>query len=252
MASLLFERIAHFHGNRPWGEVLDAGSGEHSIKWLASLPTQRLCAVTGDATMARNIKAALGNALRPQDSVVMGNWQNASLLAGEQFDTVLADYLLGAIEGFAPYWQDQLFSRLHTLTRERLYVTGLEPYVPFSAHTEAGQLVVEMGRFRDACLLLAGERPYREYPMEWACRSLRQAGFRIVATEHWPIRYAQPWLEGQLRMCRQRLLMLADRQLATAMQATLGQLEQRLRQFLHRHGSLAHGADYVIAADPLR
>jgi len=32
-------------------------------------------------------------------------------------------------------------------------------------------------RLRDACLLLAGERPYREYPADWVLRALRRSSF---------------------------------------------------------------------------
>ena len=57
------------------------------------------------------------------------------------FDTVLADYLLGAVEGFAPYWQGQLFGRLRPLVAKRLYVIGLQPYIHGRPDTAAGRIV---------------------------------------------------------------------------------------------------------------
>ena len=51
---------------------------------------------------------------------MLGNWVDPNLLKGAQYDTVLADYLLGAIEGFAPYYQPYLFKRLRPLTRKML------------------------------------------------------------------------------------------------------------------------------------
>jgi hypothetical protein len=37
--------------------------------------------------------------------IVIGNWQDPSFLHGEKYDTILADYLIGAIDGFSPYFQ---------------------------------------------------------------------------------------------------------------------------------------------------
>lgn len=37
--------------------------------------------------------------------MVIGNWQDENFLKDRVFDTVLADYLVGAIDGFAPYFQ---------------------------------------------------------------------------------------------------------------------------------------------------
>jgi hypothetical protein len=45
------------------------------------------------------------NRLRPDDSVVAGNWKDPKFLQGKIYDVVLADYLLGSIDGFAPYFQ---------------------------------------------------------------------------------------------------------------------------------------------------
>lgn len=51
------------------------------------------------------------------------------LLEGKKYDTILADYLVGAIDGFSPYFQDQIFERitLHLNPGGRLYVVGLQP-----------------------------------------------------------------------------------------------------------------------------
>lgn len=37
--------------------------------------------------------------------MVIGNWRDENFLKDRVFDTVLADYLVGAIDGFAPYFQ---------------------------------------------------------------------------------------------------------------------------------------------------
>lgn len=152
---------------------MDAGTGVKSLEWILTLPTERWTAITAAHRMADNARAAVGSGVRPQDRLLVGNWINDSLLTGETFDTVLVDYLVGAIEGFAPYWQDRVFERLRPLVAEhgRLYLIGLEPYVQFEPESPAGKIIWEIGRVRDACLLLAGERPYRSIRSIGRCDS---------------------------------------------------------------------------------
>lgn len=90
------------------------------MRWILQQDTQRWTDITGAPSMAAEVKREIGDRRREQDALIVGNWHDPSLLAGERFDYVLADYLLGAIEGFAPYWQDQLFKRLASLVRKRL------------------------------------------------------------------------------------------------------------------------------------
>lgn len=250
--SPLLRYIEHLHEGRPWGSVLDAGTGKKSLAWVSSLNSRRWVAVTGAASMAEQAAQAVEGRVRDSDRLIVGNWQDPDLLAGERFDTVLADYLLGAIEGFAPYWQDQLLPRLRSLTQPsgRLYLIGLQPYVPAQPSDEAGRLICEIGRLRDACLLLAGEQPYREYPMSWTLRQLEASGFRVAHERRFPIRYRARFVDGQLDMCVQRLRRLPDRHLATAMQQHVEQLRERALAAAQRMDGLRHGFDYVIAADP--
>ncbi|MFI0473786.1 class I SAM-dependent methyltransferase [Halomonas sp. HMF6819] len=250
MASVLFEHIEALHGEREWGDFLDAGTGVNSINWVSGLDTTRWTAVTGAGGMAQSVERAVQGKKREQDRLVLGNWQDPRFLADERFDTVLADYLLGAIDGFAPYWQDELFPRLCALTKKRLYLVGLEPYVPFDATTASGKLVVEIGRLRDACLLMAGERTYREYPSAWVERQLDRAGFEVVETKRFPIRYGKKFVEGQMKMCRQRMATIADRYLAQAMLKHVEDLERRALAHIEIDGGLSHGADYVMVAEP--
>lgn len=50
---------------------------------------------------------------------------------GVQFDVILADYLVGAMEGFTPFTQDTIFNRLKRHLRPHggeLFIIGQEPY----------------------------------------------------------------------------------------------------------------------------
>jgi len=204
----LFDAIDQLHGKRPWGRTLDAGTGVGSLAWLLSKPpnefTVPLVAVTASPVMRSDLVRqfplanaadapappaaatdvapaapsldasawALGAGVR----LVMGEWASGALLPNETFDTVVADYLVGAIDGFAPHLQDIVGSALilagrppsagtqhvescplsralvqvlenvaHRVRRNggKLYVTGMEPY-PDRAPSTGGQLVIEV------------------------------------------------------------------------------------------------------------
>jgi len=248
--SRLFRYIEELQGDRPWGSFLDAGTGTNSGRWVASLPTERWTAVSGAQGHAIQVRDAVEDARRPQDRIVLGNWADEALLEGERYDTVLADYLVGAIEGFAPYYQPYLFARLRKLTGGRLYVVGLEPYVSAEPDTPAGKMIWEIGRFRDACLTLVGERPYREYPAQWVADHLAVAGFRVLDARHFPIRYKARFVNSQIDMCASRLDRLADRALADALRHRGEQLRAQALAMVEANGGLQHGFDYVVTAEP--
>lgn len=245
-----FRFIEDLQGDAPWGSFLDAGTGTHSIRWVASLATARWTAVTGAEGHAIQVRDAVAQLRRPQDRIVLGNWADDALLANERYDTVLADYLLGAIEGFAPYFQHRLFARLRRITGRRLYVVGVDPYVGIETGSEDGRLIGEIGRFRDACLLHAGERPYREYPIQWVADHLQASGFRTIAARRFPIRYRARFVNSQIDMCKPRLASLADRALADALAARGERIRAAALDAVARGDGIAHGHDYVIVGEP--
>ncbi len=251
--SSLFGYIESLHGEQGWGSVLDAGTGIKSLEWILTLPTDRWTAVTAANSMADQMREALGDRFRPRDRLIVGNWTNESLLTGETFDTVLVDYFVGAVEGFAPYWQEHVFERLRPLVSRngRLYIIGLEPYVQYSPRTESGKIICEIGRVRDACLLLAGQRPYREYPMDWILRQLGLAGCRMLSVRRFPIRYRAGFINGQLNMCIRRLERFPSGSLGIEMRTYVEELRTRALEMCEREDGLRYGYDYVISAEPM-
>ena len=245
----LLRHIEKLHGDQPWGKFLDAGTGAQSISWVQDLTTEQWTAVTGSASEAERTRSAIKSPPRPHDKIIVGNWVDNNLLKGEIFDTVLADYLLGAIEGFAPCFQPYIFKRLRPLTRNMIYVKGLEPYVPISPpESKAGRLVWEIGRFRDACVLLGGNMPYREYPWEWVVDHLKSAGFDVQNVTHFSIRHRKLFVNAQIDIALHNSERLPDRALAQTLKNRGEMLRAKALDIIEAAGALEYGRNYVIAA----
>lgn len=125
--SALYRYIESLQGDRPWGTVLDAGTGVNSIRWLSELSTERWTDVTGSRGEARLVHEALGPVSRPEDRVELGNWADNQFLKDEVYDTVFADYLLGAVEVFSPYFQSYLFFELTTISARTSFLINSHP-----------------------------------------------------------------------------------------------------------------------------
>lgn len=242
----LFATIEGWHGDRPWGTLLDAGTGEHSLGWIVGLETARWTAVTADSARAEGMARGFADRRRPLDQVVYGNWSDPEFLAGERYDTVIADYLIGSIDGHSPYFQVGMIRRLASVTSGRLYLVGLEPY-PDTTADEGGRIILEIARVRDACILLAGHRCYREYPAAWVVDQLRAAGMGIERVASFPIRYGRPFIKGQLGICRQKFPIL-DVAVAFSLRQYVDALEARALRHIEAHGPIAFGEDWVVAA----
>ncbi len=248
----LLRYIQQLQGEHSWGTFLDAGTGVQSLRWVVDLRTERWTAVSASPTHAQRVQKAIKESQRPDDKIVLGNWVDTDLLKGEQYDTVMADYLLGAVEGFAPFYQPYLFKRLRPLTRKMLYVKGLEPYVPtMRPHDAAGRILWEIGRFRDACVLHGNDLPYREYPAGWVIDNLRMNGFEVLNMKHFDIRHKKLFVNAQIDGCVPILEKLADRNLAESLKARGEALRAEALEFIESKGALRSGRNYVIAAKPV-
>ncbi|UTW45433.1 class I SAM-dependent methyltransferase [bacterium SCSIO 12696] len=248
--SSLLKKIEELQGDTPWGHVLDAGTGPKSLSWISRLPSQSWTAVTAQSSMVESARGALQVPPRETDRIVLGNWVDGSLLEGERFDTVLLDYFIGSIDAFAPYSQEALLHRIAASVRGTLYITGLEPYVPVVVDEEVGSFVGDLARLRDACMLLARDRPYREYPSSWVAAQLRQIGFTVTHTKYFSIRYRHRFLSSQLQICEDRVTRFTDPDLAAAMGKHIAQMRHRGELLIERNDGLRYGRDYLIRAVP--
>lgn len=243
---VLFAYLEELHGrDQPWGHVLDAGTGSHSLGWLAALDSSSLTAVTGDQHMLRDMQSQFRGKLRAQDELVIGNWRDDDFLKGRTFDVIVADYLLGALEGFAPYYQHKLLRRLkrHLKPGGMLFFVGTEP-IPEKASTAAAQLICDVWRLRDAAILLGSDRrrPYREYPQSWVLEHAAP-DYRVIGSGSFPIVYGPRTVSRQLGVAR-RKLPLMEGEVREGMSQLIESMEVRIAATDWRGVRL--GEDYAI------
>eukprot|EP00558_Chaetoceros_sp_UNC1202_P002174 CAMPEP_0197255968 /NCGR_PEP_ID=MMETSP1429-20130617/73753_1 /TAXON_ID=49237 /ORGANISM="Chaetoceros sp., Strain UNC1202" /LENGTH=308 /DNA_ID=CAMNT_0042719395 /DNA_START=136 /DNA_END=1062 /DNA_ORIENTATION=- len=269
---------------RSFGRFLDAGTGSHSLRWIASLllPQSQLrtdtdtqindpsidlsieeyTAVTADESMRGNVlREAQSLGIEDKGSIIIGNWNvegetnsdegDIELCHSEMYDTILADYLVGAMDGFSPYYQDQIFPRLskHLKPGGRIYVVGLNP-IPHHTTGDAN-IFCKVTRLRDACILLAGHRCYREYPVNWIERHLEKAGLKVVSSSQFPIMYSHAAIVRQLNVARSKLLFFPSKALAKEMGEEIDKLEKESKELTDKspNGRLKLGFDYVVSAE---
>jgi hypothetical protein len=252
----LFGLIENQQGDEPFGNVLDAGTGMHSLRWMATLRDEKkgmtgFTAITADQTMQRNVRQeADALEISHLGNVVIGNWfGHAPLEFGEVFDTVLADYLVGAMDGFSPYQQDLMIPKLVKCLKPggKLYIVGLEP-LPDKAEG-AANIVCKVRQVRDACILLGGHRCYREYPVEWIERQIRSTpDLELVSTTNFPILYKHRTIVNQINVGRSKFPHFPTPELAEEMRRVLDDLERQSAEATEKEGSIRLGFDYVVVA----
>jgi len=257
--------------NASFGSLLDAGTGSHSLSWIASVVHREklladseednnarkvhmkdFTAITADESMRRKVSEE-ATELGVQDSgnIIIGKWNDATLLEGKLYDTILVDYLIGAIDGFTPYFQDQIFDRLaaHLAIGGRLYVAGLQP-IPDKIDGD-GDVFCRITKVRDACILLAGHRCYREYPLDWIERHLEKAGLSVVQNRQYPIMYGHYSMKRQINLARSKLIHFPTKTLADSMGKVLDDLDKEALEVTSKqpNGKISLGFDYVVVAE---
>ena len=204
---------------------------------------------------------------KDEGEIVIGNWASVTpfeeattaievassinyLCKDEMFDTILADYLVGAMDGFSPYFQDQIFDRLsqHLKPGGRIYVVGLQP-IPDKAYGDA-DIFCRITKIRDACILLARHRCYREYPQDWIERHMVKAGLQIVETKRHPILYSYDTMRRQIDVARSKLSLFPSQDLADEMGKTLDNLDAECKKaFISKSSQrIQLGFDYIVCA----
>lgn len=251
---VLFGCIENQQADTPFGDILDAGTGTHSLRWIATLGETKgmtsYTAITADATMQRNVqKEAEHLGVLEGNHVVIGNWFGELDLPQAQYDTILADYLIGAMDGFSPYRQDEMIPKLMNLLKPggKLYIVGLEP-IPDAAEGPAN-VICKVRQVRDACILLAGNRCYREYPGDWIKRQiLSTPNLKLNEMHTFPILYRYNTILRQINVGRSKFPLFPTAALRSSMKEVLDDLEQKALDATS-NGPVKLGFDYVISAE---
>lgn len=288
-----------------YGKFLDAGTGVASLSWARSyLSYTHITAITAATAMRQmvisqvykmgnfpgkrhilteNAASASGVSYTPEANVdiLVGDWMNQSFyenyLKNQNFDTVLADYLIGAVDGFSPYTQDIIIDRMRESMRQpeyeidsetglkkqitpggRFYLIALSPVEDIPNPSDKIQnsksdayarkhLVSEIRRARDSCILLANERPYREFPITWITRHLKDKGFEVLETRVFPIRHNELHVRKQLDVARTKLGKM-DGVIAGQMRVYLDSLDVKIKNLFGKGQEVEFGSDYMVEA----
>jgi hypothetical protein len=70
---------------------------------------------------------------------------------------------------------------------------------------QPAEVITEVRRARDACIQLAGHRPYREFPLNWMIRHLEIANFKILKSKSFTILHSEESILRQLRVAQSKL-----------------------------------------------
>jgi len=259
----IFDHIAALHHGKSLSSVLDAGTGTSSLKWVAlELKPKRWTAVTATQRALKEVQTSskVTRGMREADQIVVGNWRNASLLEGEKYDLILADYLLGAVDGHAPYFQEELFGRLkkHLTPGGRMYVVGKDPPASpprfkfpgaRSTHIQHGVHQVEdVDHLLKACLHHASRAPYREYPLSWVLEHAEKAGLKVESKHAFPVVIGTKALHAQLDVCNTALNDIEGRHLHNGIKERISQLRERIdANPMIKDNGVCYGIDYVVA-----
>jgi len=164
-------------------------------------------------------------------NVILGNWNDETLLANRQYDVVVADFLLGAVEQFWPYAQDAMLSRLLELVKPGGYLllVGLEPYELLFSPTDMVRRFEALG---DAAALLAGKGSYREMPQSWVMRQLDKAdGFHVVSSKQFPSSLGRTYAESQLDFALKQAARIKEPKLREAFKSVAVSLRSESETF---------------------
>jgi SAM-dependent methyltransferase len=230
----------------------------HSLRWIATLGDHKgmtkFTAITADKTMQQNCQReadALG--MSHLGKIIIGNWfGNAPLEMKEKFDVILADYLIGAMDGFSPYQQDLMIPKLCKYLKPggRLYLVGLQP-IPDSAPGPA-DIICKVRQIRDACILLAKHRCYREYPVDWIERQIEKIPeLKLVNTASFPILYKHQTIVNQINVARSKFPFFPSQApgLVDEMKKVLDDLERQSFEATKNGQRIRLGFDYVVTAE---
>ena len=130
-----------------------------------------------------------------------------------------------------------------------MYIIGLQP-IPDSVPGD-GNVFCKITKVRDACILLANHRCYREYPLSWIERHVKRAGLKVIESRTYPIRYDHATMLRQINVGRSKLKLFPSQGMAKEMGKVLDDLEKESLSATKKQsdGRITLGFDYVVVAE---
>jgi hypothetical protein len=274
-------------GHKRWGHTLDAGSGANSMSWLCGQPTESVVAVTAAKSMRRKMKSKLKYPCKPVELLaeaaksgqrpagrpnvlLVGNWFGADdsgkppltehpVYTAQKFDTVLAEYLLGALEHFAAFNEQKLMDVLAASVVEGglLLFCGRVPFdypgpAGYKNYSKAEQIVLDTERIRDASMLLSHQREYREFPPWWVVAAIEERGLEVVKQKEFRNVANLEYVTQQLQWAAREAKTVPSPALAADLIKHIDavQAEADADEILKREGA-AFGGSYCLVARKL-
>lgn len=120
--------------------------------------------------------------------------------------------------------------------------------IPDHSSKPAAELITEVRRARDACILLAGHRPYREFPLDWMTRHLTKSRLRVLHSKSYAILHNEDTILRQVRVAQSKLQYLTDAGLRHGMEVYLYDLSNRVKAATAATdaGRIPLSNDYII------
>eukprot|EP01033_Poteriospumella_lacustris_P000166 gene166-110_t len=116
--------------------------------------------------------------------------------------------------------------------------------------TPPGNIISEIRRARDACILLGGHRPYREFPVSWMKRHVEGAGMVVTNSSNFTIMHTEDSALRQIRVAKSKLDLMRDEHLRRGMETYLLDLERRLKVVVKEAGGrIPMSFDYVMSVE---
>ena len=131
--------------------------------------------------------------------------------------------------------------RLKRHMKDRIHIIGLEPYLNL-----ADSIILEISRLRDACILLAKHRSYREYPMKWVEQNLQSHSLQITQQQKFPVFYVHHFVHEQLQVCLGQLNFVPSSLVKRDLFEEIAKIENKWHSHLKTHSSILFDFYYVI------
>ncbi len=106
--------------------------------------------------------------------------------------------------------------------------------------------MIDIYKFRDACILLCGDRPYREYPLSWTVQALKTSGFEVKGVGMFETNISKGFLLTQIRVAERKVKRIRDQSLAKVMQTEVSKFRTLVE---NETWDIEFGNDYVVVAD---